>query len=180
MPIQSLDILIIILLAVAIVRGLMKGAVRQALGLAGTILAVLLALEFMQPIGRAVGDLIGVGDAFHAAVGFIAIFAVVELAVFVLSRALESLLRLLKLTMVNRAMGGVLGLAKAVLMLSVLFLVLGLFDVPEAESRRSSFLYGPVATIFPSTWEFAAARLPYLRGLPEKFGREIGTILSKD
>jgi len=179
-PIQSLDILIIILLTVGIVRGLMKGAIRQALGLVGTVLAVILALEFMHPVGRSIGGLVGVGEAFYGAVGFIAIFAAVEIAVFLISRALESLLHLLKLTIVNRAMGGVLGLAKAVLILSVLFLVLGLFDVPEAENRQSSFLYRPVATVFPSAWEFAAGHLPYLRGLSEKFGSEVGDILSRD
>jgi membrane protein required for colicin V production len=134
----------------------------------------------MRPVGHAIAGLIGLGEPLHAAVGFIAILAGVEIVIFFLSRALESLLRVLKMTLVNRALGGILGLAKAVLILSVLFLVLGLFDVPEAENRRTSHLYRPVATVFPSTWAFAARHLPYVRGLSEKFGNEVGDILSRD
>ncbi|MEX1055998.1 MAG: CvpA family protein, partial [Rhodothermales bacterium] len=173
MSIQSLDILIIILLVVGIVRGFMKGAIRQALGLVGSVLAVILGLEFMHPMGQAIAGLVGLSEPLYAPVGFIAIFAAVEILVFLLSRTLESLLRVMKLTVVNRAMGGVLGLAKTVLILSVLFLVLGLFDVPEAENRQSSILYRPVATVFPSTWDFAARHLPYVRGLSERFGSEV-------
>lgn len=170
---STLDIIIGFGLAIGIIRGLMTGAVRQALGLAGTILAVILGLEFMRSVGGAIGSTLGIPESLYSPVGFMAIFVGMELAFFFLIRAIEAAIKVLKLSIVNRALGGAFGAAKALLMFSVLFLVLGLFNVPEEENRRTSLLYGPVAAVFPGVWDFVAEHFPYVRNLSEKFGRTL-------
>ena len=166
---STLDIIIGIGLAIGLIRGLMTGAVRQALGLAGTILAVILGLEFMRPVGGVIGSALGLPESFYSPVGFLAIFLGLELAFFFIIRAVEAAIKVLKLSVVNRGLGGAFGAAKAVLMFSILFLVLGLFNVPEEENRRTSLLYGPVAGAFPSVWDFVAEHFPYVRTLSQKF-----------
>ena len=173
MPTAILDILIAAGLLIGLARGLSTGAVRQVVGLAGTALAIVLALELMHPVGNAIGGILGAGAGIVPVLGFIVVFAAVQLALYVLAKVIETSLKMLRLSMLNRAAGAVFGLCKAALLLSVLFLVLNFFNVPDAQNREVSVLYGPVAAVFPATWDFAARRFPAVRDLSDRFGEEV-------
>ena len=168
-----LDILIAAGLLIGLARGLSTGAVRQVVGLAGTALAIVLALELMHPVGNAIGGILGAGAGVVPILGFIVVFAAVQLALYVLAKIIETSLKMLKLSMLNRTAGAVFGLCKAALLLSVLFLVLNFFNVPNSPHREASVLYGPVAAVFPATWDFAAQRFPAVRNLSDRFGEEV-------
>jgi len=58
---------------------------------------------------------------------------------------------------------------KAVLLLSLLFLVLRVFDLPGPDARRASPLYAPVAELLPAAWDFVVARAPEARKLVDRF-----------
>ena len=169
----ALDILIAAGLLIGLARGLSTGAVRQIVGLAGTVLAIVLALELMHPVGNAIGGILGAGAGIVPILGFIVVFAAVQLTLYVLAKIIETSLKMLKLSMLNRTAGAVFGLCKAALLLSVLFLVLNFFNVPNPPHREASVLYGPVAAVFPATWDFAAQRFPAVRNLSDRFGEEV-------
>ena len=173
MPSSILDILIAAGLLIGLARGLSTGAVRQVLGLAGTALAIVLALELMHPVGNAIGGILGAGEAVVPILGFIVVFAAVQLALYALAKVIETSLKLLRLSMANRVAGAVFGLCKAALLLSVLFLVLNFFNIPNPENRGASTLYRPVAAVFPATWGFVAQRFPAIRNLSDRFGEEV-------
>jgi membrane protein required for colicin V production len=101
------------------------------------------------------------------------VFLVVQLAVFALIRVLESVIGALKLTAVNRVLGGAVGVFKACLALSVTFLVLGYMDVPSEETKQSSTLYTTVSTLMPKAWDYAATAVPQLEKVSSQFGKEI-------
>ena len=168
-----LDILIAVGLLIGLGRGLSTGAVRQIVGLAGTVLAIVLALELMHPVGNAIGGILGAGASIVPILGFIVVFAAVQLALYVLAKIIETSLKMLRLSMLNRAAGAVFGLCKAALLMSVLFLVLNFFNVPNSQNREVSVLYGPVAAVFPATWDFAARQFPAVRDLSDRFGEEV-------
>ena len=168
-----LDILIAVGLLIGLGRGLSTGAVRQIVGLAGTVLAIVLALELMHPVGNAIGGILGAGASIVPILGFIVVFAAVQLALYVLAKIIETSLKMLRLSMLNRAAGAVFGLCKAALLMSVLFLVLNFFNVPNSQNREVSVLYGPVAAAFPATWDFAARQFPAVRDLSDRFGEEV-------
>ncbi len=173
MPSSILDILIAAGLLTGVARGLSTGAVRQVVGLAGTALAIVLALELMRPVGNAIGGILGAGAGVVPILGFIVVFAAVQLALYVLAKVIETSLKMLRLSMANRATGAIFGLCKAALLLSVLFLVLNFFNIPNPENREASALYRPVAAVFPATWDFVAERFPAVRNLPDRFGEEV-------
>ena len=168
-----LDILIAAGLLIGLARGLSTGAVRQIVGLAGTALAIVLALELMHPVGNAIGGILGADAGIVPILGFIVVFAAVQLALYVLAKVIETSLKMLRLGMANRAAGAIFGLCKAALLLSVLFLVLNFFNIPGPENREDSALYRPVAAVFPVTWDFVAQRFPAVRNLSDRFGEEV-------
>lgn len=175
MPLESLDILIVLGLGLGLIRGIATGAVRQIVGFIGLIVAIVLGLELMNTVGSA----LGIGGEVQPVIGFIVVFLVIQILLFVGVRLVEAAMAALSLSPVNRLAGGVVGTCKAALMLSVLFLVLGFFDVPESENRERSALYEPVAAVFPNTWDYVARHLPHVRRVSDRFGKEVESALTE-
>jgi len=177
-PLEELDILIALVLVVGLVRGVATGAVRQVVSLLGTVAAIVLSLELMSTVGGAVREIVPVPESFEHAAGFIVVFLVIQIVLLFAVRLIEASIRVFRLTPVNRLVGGVVGAGKAALLLSVLFLVLGFFEVPAQGDREESVLYVPVASVFPVTWDYAARHLPRIRNLTDRFGKEVDHVIS--
>lgn len=168
-----LDLFIAALLAAGLVRGAATGALRQVAGVASFVVGFLVAVRLMHPAGALVAASLDLSPRLAPLVGFGLVFGVVQLVAFALVRLSEGLLSAVRLTAVNRAVGGMLGAFKAALLLSVLFLLLGVLDVPGASSRSASLLYRPVASVLPAAWNYVAARAPDADPLGRRF-RAVG------
>jgi membrane protein required for colicin V production len=138
----------------------MVGAVRQVASIAGLVVALLLSVHLMHPVGAAIVSSLGLSSAVGPVAGFVVIFVGTQLVFFALSRLVEGVLETLSLSLVNRAAGGALGGCKAALLLSVLFLVLSGLQMPSQQVRERSVLYAPVARALPEALEAAAPYLP--------------------
>lgn len=179
MSLHSLDILILLALAFGIVRGFMTGAIRQVVTLIGTVLAIILAVELMNPVGSAVGAVVGLSERFYPVAGLLAVFLTVQIAVLFAARALESLVKVVRLTIVNRAAGAIVGLGKAALVVSIIFVVLAFFDVPEQDKREASLLYHDVAGVLPTTWDYVSEQIPKVKSMSDRMGREARAVLEE-
>ncbi len=176
---QSLDILILLALAVGVLRGFMTGAVRQIISFIGIVIAIVLAVELMNPVGRLVGNAIGVSEALQPAIGLLAVFLIIQIVLFFVVRAVESLVKTFRLSAVNRLLGGMAGLAKAALILSVLFIGLAHLDIPEAENREESLLYEPIAGVLPAAWDYVSTHLPRVKSLSDRLGAQARQVLDE-
>jgi len=168
-----LDWFILIAVAAGLIRGLMVGAIRQVASIVGLLLAFVVAVQLMRPIGEMTVESIGVSQSTAPLVGFVVVFAGVQLLVVALARTLEAVVESLSLSFANRAAGGALGAFKAALLLSVLFLVTTHAGVPDEKAQGNSTLYQPVASVLPGTWDYVAAYLPAMRQASDAFGREV-------
>lgn len=168
-----LDILIFLVLGVGLLRGVTTGVIRQVASIVGLVVAFVVALELMQPVGALVSDGLGVSEGVAPLLGFLLVFVGIEVVVFVSVRLLEALVGVLKLTLLNRALGGVFGTVKTAIFLSVVFLVLNAFNVLDAQARRSSVLYDPVASLLPATWDYVAEWMPEVERLSEQFSQRV-------
>lgn len=168
-----LDGFILVVLLGGLVHGFSAGAVRQVASLVGVVMALLLSVQLMHPVGDLTVESLGLSDAVAPIVGFVVVFLGVWLVFFALSRLLEQLLETLSLTLVNRLAGGALGAFKTALLLSVLFLVLAEVDVPAEETRADSTLYGPIAGALPATLDVASEYFPAAERATETFGRHV-------
>lgn len=168
-----LDGFILLVLVGGAVSGFHAGLIKQVTSLLGMILAFLLGMKFMEPVGTLAAGSMGFSPALIPVVGFILVFLLVQLVVFALTKLIEAVLGALQLTLVNRVAGGAVGLFKSALVLSVLFLALGYLSVPGAQSRATSALYQPIWSVVPRTWEFAATQIPALGRLSDRFTRDV-------
>ncbi len=170
---NMLDFLILIALAGGLVVGLRAGLIKQVLSFAGLIVAFVLSFQLMKPVGAMAAGSLGISNDIAPLVGFVLVFLVVQVAVFALIRSLQAIVGVLKLSGVNRLLGGAVGAFKACLALSVLFLVLGYLQVPSEQTQEESSFYAPVATMVPATWDYLASAIPQLEQVSEQFGKEV-------
>ena len=168
-----IDIFIVLALAGGLANGLRIGAVRQITSLVGVLLAFLIAIQWMDPVGRLLADSLTLADDLGSLVGFVALFLGVQVAVSLLTRVLEGLFDVLSLTVVNRMIGGLLGAFKSALLLSVLFVVMAAVELPDAQTRQESRFYAYVAPALPYTWNTASDMFPRLKRLSDQFGDRI-------
>ena len=175
---HTLDVLILIMLAIGLMRGFATGVIRQAASIVGLLAAFVLSVQLMEPTGVLVTESLDVSPSVAPLVGFVLVFLAVQVAVFALARIVENLVGALRLTVVNRVLGGVVGAFKAALALSVLFLVIGSFGVPEEPAQEASLFYDPVSSALPAAWDYVSDRLPEVERLSEKFGDRVARHLS--
>jgi membrane protein required for colicin V production len=171
MSLTALDWFILVVLTGGLIRGFVVGAVRQVASIGGLIVAFLLSVQFMHPIGALIVSSVGLSEAVAPIAGFVVIFVGVQLVFLALSRLLEQVLETLSLSLVNRAAGGALGGFKAALLLSVLFLILSGMEVPSKKTRKQSALYSPVARALPKTLDAASPYFPAAERASDTFGQ---------
>jgi membrane protein required for colicin V production len=170
---QSLDIVILLVLAGGLIRGFSTGVVRQVAGIVGIILTFVVAITLMRPVGLVVSASTGIPEGWAPIAGFLVIFLALQIMLFIAVRFIETVVGALRLTVVNRLLGSAFGAFKAALLLSVAFLVLSFAEVPGRESRASSALYGPVASVLPGTWDAVSQHLPEVQRLSERFRQHV-------
>lgn len=170
---NTLDLVILIVLAAGIAHGFSTGLIRQVASVFGMLLSFLLALQLMQPVGQMAARSIGTSESVAPLIGFVLVFLVVQLGVMLVTRLIDKVVKELKLTGVNRVLGGGAGAFKAAIVLSVVFMVLVRFEVPSESARSASTLYAPVATVLPSSWDYLSELMPQLERISEKFGDRV-------
>jgi len=168
-----LDWFILFVVGGGLIRGFTVGAVRQIASLIGVLLAFLLSVQFMRPVGQTVASSVGLSAEIAPLVGFVVLFGGVLILGTAVTRMVERMIVALSLTVVNRLVGAAVGAVKSVLLLSVLFLVLAAVQMPGAEVRTESQLYEPVATALPKAWDATAGYLPAVKRVSEQFGDQV-------
>ena len=131
-----LDVVFIVIMAAAAVLGIVKGFVRQVIGLAAVILGLILAGLYYggaaEIIAKFVHDKL-LSNFLGFLVIFFAVLAAGALLGLLVSKAMKG-----PLALANRALGGVFGLIKAVLICGIIVFALAAFDVakPSVEASR--------------------------------------------
>ncbi len=148
-----LDILIAAAVLAGAVHGFTTGAVKQVASLVGIVLSFVLALNLMHSVGAALYRWIGAAESLAPLIGFIAVFAFMQIAILAGVKVVEKIIGALKLGSLNRLAGSGVGAAKAALALSVAFLVLGSVGFPTEQSRADSRLYPMVSSVLPRVWD---------------------------
>ncbi|PSQ70125.1 MAG: colicin V production CvpA [Bacteroidetes bacterium QH_2_64_26] len=168
-----LDWVILLILLGGGIRGYMVGAVRQVGSVLGIVAALLFSVEFMDSVGALVVSSIGLSDTLAPLAGFTVLFLGVYLLFIALSRLVEQVFETLSLSIVNQVLGGAVGGAKAALLLSLLFLVLGGMELPEQKTRADSTFYQPVAELLPRTIEATEHWVPAAKEAADQLGRQV-------
>lgn len=148
---NSIDIALIVLLALATLRGLWRGLIRESFGLIALIAGLVAALKLSNTGAAVVGGSTGFPPATVAALTFVGIFMLVHGAVSLLGFALD---RMTGPTVraFSRLAGAAFGLVKGGMLLAFVLLFLDLFPVvPEIKPQlRASQLARPLVSLAES------------------------------
>lgn len=117
------DIVIVIILAVGLGKGLANGFVRGIFGIAALVLGILLAAANYEEVVNTLFSRLQIGADGRAILGFLLVFVVVLILVSVVGRIIAKALKLVSLGWMDRLAGGVLGLVMASLFTGVLLLI---------------------------------------------------------
>lgn len=150
------DIIIAALLIFAFVRGIMKGLFAEVASLVGIIAGVYIAIHYAHHLEFYLVKLTSINwsDETNGIVAFAITFLVVVIVIIMIGKILTKIADVAALGMLNKLLGGVFGVLKIALILSVIFTFFGRVNnmVPfiKQETLDESLLYGPVKEIAPA------------------------------
>lgn len=152
---SMLDIIVLLVLTLTLVGGLIRGMVDTLFSMAAWVLAFVLGrwgalwVAPLLPIGIE-------SPAIRYFAGFMVIFLVVLIGMLLLGRLLASLVKAAGLGTADRMLGGVVGLAKGLLILVGLTLAAGLTSLPRTDFWKQASLSGSLQVMA----EFALPLVP--------------------
>ncbi len=157
---NSADLIFLVILGFFFILGLWKGFFREVLGLVGVVGGIFLGIVGFAPLSNLLAQHIsGVPAAVWPILSFLLIFVAVYLASRVTASFLSRLTRLLKLSWLNRLLGGVVGALKGGFLISVVLLILGFLPIQSTlqELKQKSVLYEPIQNLVPFLYNMSAS-----------------------
>ena len=148
------DIVITVFLGFGFVRGIMKGLFIEVASLVALIGGVWGSIHFSYFIGDFLKESVSWSEKQISLAAFAITFILIIVVVSLLGRFLTKLADLAALGMVNKILGGVFGLVKIGLVLSIVFILFermnSSISFVEKETLEESILYKPVKSIAPT------------------------------
>lgn len=148
-----LDIIIIIPILWGIYKGYRKGFIIELASLAALLLGVYAAIHFSDNFTSFLDRFLGLEKKYIDIIAFALTFIVVVIIVMFIAKLLDKIIKVVMLGFINRVVGAVFGIIKAVIILSFLILLIELIDDRQKliteERKDNSMLYYPVASIAP-------------------------------
>lgn len=152
-----LDIILLICLVPAVVQGLRKGFISQAISIVSLISGIWMSAKFADIVTEWISKYLTASEQVLKFISFILILIGVFVILGLLGRLLEASFKLVMLGWLNRVLGLVFSLAKTLLLLSLLIVAFNSFNntfgFVSKEVLNDSLLYPPLKdiadTIFP-------------------------------
>lgn len=139
-----LDIGAFVLMAASMAWGVWRGLVREAISIAAWVLAFIAANAFAGPLGEELPKALPTPEV-RVLVAFVAVFIATLAVCTVVGVLLSKLVKVAGLGSLDRVLGGVFGLARALLILLAFALVAGLTALPRQPAWRNSIVGDPLA-----------------------------------
>ena len=157
-----IDIIIVCCCVPAVIHGFSKGFVSQAFSLVALILGVWLSFKFSNAVGEWLVTYIDLPSAVIHVIAFALIMLVVMLITHLAGKAVEGVLKVVMLGWLNKLLGIVFALLKAVLIIGLVIILFeainNTFPIVPSKTMEESIFYGPVK-------DLANLIFPYLKEL---------------
>ena len=140
------DILVVIIVGYGLVRGLFRGLVKEVASIIGVLGGFYLAYSYYRLLGIHLG-LLTSNESYQMIIGFLIIFCGVLILVAGLAMMIKYLLKIAYLGWADRIGGLIFGGLKAVLIISILFLILTAFLPKDAGLMKKSILAPHIAKV---------------------------------
>ena len=149
-----IDIIIIVILGIAMIRGFINGFVRELASLAALILGIWGAIKFSSFTAARLYDYFDMTGKYVGIIAFIITFLIIVVIIHFIGLLVDKLMKAVALGFINKLLGIAFGLLKSVLIMSVIFMVLNAIEqhrpfLPK-EKIEGSMLYNPISDIAPA------------------------------
>ncbi len=162
-----LDIVIVLLVTLPTFFGFRKGFLRKLLGIAGIILGFILAVKFYDTLTPLLSKVIKENPAFVNVLSFLIIIGVIYGASIWLARFIANMNS--GTSIIDKILGTAVGFLQGLLVASVLLYNLSFANLPSAETRNNSLLYGTVTKIAPAVFDKILEYFPGLQDLYKEY-----------
>lgn len=159
-----LDYAILVGLVVSVAWGAWRGLVREVISVAAWVLAFLGANYFGTPLAEVLPDSVPTPEL-RILIGFVAVFVVILAVCTLVGQFLRKLVKIAGLGELDHVLGGMFGVARALVILLAFAIVAGLTALPRQPLWRDSVCGPPMgrAALALRPWlpEALALRLRY-------------------
>jgi len=160
---QLIDIVILIFAGIMMILGFRKGLIISFASLVALALGIYLAIHFSHFAGNLLRTAFDLPATYLPAISFAVTFLLVLIGVLLVGKVIEKLVDLAGMGFFNHLGGAVLGLAKAVLILSVAFYLISMVDsgnrMITPAAKEKSIFYKPISVIFPRLMQWSGTGL---------------------
>ena len=149
-----LDAIIVINLNLSLVTGFINGQVKEVASLAALILGIWGAIKFSTFTAGKLYDYFDMTGHYVGIIAFLVTFGIIVVIIHFIGILADKIVSAVSLGFINRILGIVFGLLKAILIMSVFFVVLNAIDsrrsfLPKKTIEESKF-YNPISDIAPA------------------------------
>jgi len=156
---NSLDLIILIPIAIGFVVGIFKGLIKELISLAAIVLGIYGAKFFSPWFARVLVNTISISPKTAQPVAFLLLFIAIAVGMLILAHLLDKLFNAISLGGLNKFLGGVFGGIKYALIVSVLMNVFDVlhtkFGIGSEELIENSITYKTTLKVAPQLWEEA-------------------------
>lgn len=156
---NSLDLFILIPIAIGLVVGIFKGLIKELISIAAIVLGIYGA-KFLSPwLAKILENIINLSPKTAQPIAFLILFIAIVVGMLLLAKLLDKLFDSISLGGLNKFLGGVFGALKYALIISVLLNVFDVlqtkFGIISKDLVENSVAYKPILKVAPQLWEEA-------------------------
>ncbi len=179
-----LDIVICLILAAALIKGVSAGLIRSIFNAAGIIAGLVLAVNYYAPGSSLIFGYIALPQLIVDALSFILIFSIAAVTVHAVGIILAKITRFSLFKLVDKIGGGVAGAVIGVALIGVLLILMTAFPLYEDFNDHvdQSYLAAPIVNttyaVYDELSDLLPLDLPLLTAFPEELGNYFNDISS--
>jgi membrane protein required for colicin V production len=168
-----IDIILIIILSVAAVRGFIKGFFVEFASVAAIVLGVLCAMMFSGYLRNWLTGVVSWQPEIVKAVAFFLTFIIVLIIVHLIANALEKLVRAVAMGPISKIGGVIFGVIKTAFILSFIMYIIARIEAYDVtiipkHYKSNTILYAPIEKLVPNI-------LPFLREEKDEIQKKVVT-----
>ncbi|HYD79267.1 MAG TPA: CvpA family protein [Paucimonas sp.] len=133
------DYLVLFVLLASIIISTMRGLVKEMLSLLGWIVAFVVANAYGETLAAYLPDAIP-GQVARLIVAFLALFIGVRLLMMLLATAIDAIIKAAGLSLADRGLGGLFGLARGLVLVLAGVLICGMTAIPQQAFWKDALL----------------------------------------
>ncbi|MEO7496840.1 MAG: CvpA family protein [Massilia sp.] len=133
------DYLVLFVLAASVVISTMRGLIKEILSLASWIIAFVIANAYGARLAPMLPSMIP-GEAVRLMAAFVALFIGVRILMGLLSMALDAVVKASGLSLADRGLGGLFGLARGLVIVLFTVILCGMTSIPQQDFWKHALL----------------------------------------